>query len=273
MGDVAVLGAGLTGLVAAYLLDAELIGPKNPPQPWAPIWLWDSRSSEEFIQQLFGCFDDVPSSRAEICFVYQGELIPHEVGRDRYSRKVYGEPKEDAGCKGKDNFWYIKFPVPVLASVLQSKVPILEDRVVAVDTEKNIVTTENHGKKEYAEIYSTIPLNIMLGLTGYSYLDLGIEKPMYKLLYYEVDYSPPFQIASCFNITYVCDPSPTTRIFDMQNYYVIETTEQTTLGSAPKILNKIDLKKIDDVKLIGRYARWNPDILLHNVIEELMRAR
>lgn len=271
--DIAVLGSGITGLIAGYLLDADVIGIHEPPQPWVPIYLWDTRCTQDFIMEVFGYADEAPSVKAEICFVYDGEIIPPKVGRDLYSRKVYGEPKSNAGCKGRNSFRYLKIPVPVLASYLQKKVTKVYDEIVHVDAENNLVELADGNVIEYAEIYSTIPLNVMLQLTGYTHDDLDIPTPKVRLMYYDLDYIPPFQLADCFTITYVCDQSEITRVFNMNSYFVVESTEPHKVGAAPKLLNKIGLKKIDNVKLIGRYGTWDPDILLHNVIEELMRVR
>ena len=267
MQHVYVIGGGITGMITGYLKNATVITDSTTFPCWMPVFLWSTNATKKFVQQLFGDKCDVRTAKARIAFTYNGYLIANDVGRELYSIKVYNTVKQKAACKGRDEFEYIDIPVQVIYEKLKCKVRQIRDKVVRIDTDQCKITLASGRELEYTELYSTVPLPVFEKLVA---CKVTTEEYKWLNMYYALNIDCNTKFDYDIRILYVSDRSPVTRIFNMGNYFVMESLNRLEFGPVMKVINRIGMQEFDSIKLIGRNAMWDPNIMLHHVIEGVM---
>ena len=262
-----VIGGGIVGLIAGYLKNAVVISKSFGMNQYAPVWLHCHKVTEKFLQEL----GINPATTTINIRVFDGdkvrEVMPGD--REKYSMKVWGTVENHVMAEGKKHIEVFDYPVTKLYNLLLKKVQCIQGEVVGIDTNLQVIwvdTGDGLRSFSYSELISTIPLNILCEI-------LGIED-------YQFEYKTIYGTVTLANRAKV-QPQKNEIIYDVSDSIFYRHTcpkpglvlsESVVAGDIVvgwKIKNKIGLKELDGIKLVGRYARWIPKYYIHDALKDL----
>ena len=265
--DSFVIGGGIVGLIAGYLKGSVVISNSFEPRFYGPIWLHYHKSTERFLNML-GIEPEVATVKV---LVYDGNEIREPTKNDKiqYSLKVWGDYQEHTMSEGKKLIKIFDYPIGELYKQLLDQVKTIIGEVVSIDPDLQLITVDTpYGVMtvEYSELISTIPLNVLCEILGIDDYDF-----VYKTIYgtFLPDYYFQFTIEDK-QIVYDISQSPFYRHTKYSGGWLLSESViggDMTIGK--KIKNKIGLKELDGIKLVGRYARWIPKYYIHDALQDL----
>ena len=280
-----VLGAGLAGLVIGYIKDIPVIGKEIGGQAanevnLGPRILDANYNSVRFLNRLYkkDMVEEVEVFNPTYFFngTFHNEL--NDDMRSKYFNKTRGTYKFTPSSMSGGNTQLLGWDMQKIGLVkkLKEAVNFRQEEVFQVDHKRLIVNG-----KEYKSIINTIPLPIFLRLCGLPALDLkakqtnfAITKSSFDKDYsyiYIVDEELPFhRITNIGNNKHVFESHTA---FDNKNIEcfgkLFEIEKEICIRDC-QIINNYDFRKIGNIELEGRYARWTQAIKISSIIDNIM---
>lgn len=262
-----VIGGGIVGLIAGYIKKATVISKSFGMNQYAPVWLHYHEATKKFLSSL-GI--DPPVTTINIR-VFDGNEIRDVTPSDKeeYSLKVWGAVENHVMAEGKKKIKVFDYPVSDLYKRLLSEVHCIRGEVIGIDPNLQIIWVDLGNKLKsfsYSELISTIPLNILCEI-------LEIEE-------YPFEYKTIYGTITPVSRARV-QPQENEIIYDISDSIFYRHTcpkpglvlsESVVAGDFVigwKIKNKIGLKELEGIKLVGRYARWIPKYYIHDALQDL----
>jgi hypothetical protein len=291
MKDVYVLGGGISGLVAAYLLDVPVItdhvGGQNSAQsfPLGPRYIHSVPETRELLGSL-GL--DTDERMIEVGYFYEGSY--HKALRAdlvaEYNLKTRGMIDVSSNV-GEGPFKALKTSFPELIKKLSERTEVIIDTIYEIRRSELLGEKGTYG---FSKLISTIPLPRLYSLFG---------KPSSRWRYVSVMYclsrwvEPPHPVEAFDDFDYVYFPEreyPYYRVTKTEEGFVYEYAllqgvptdagditawgDNTIIQRYGKILPPYRLPPpAKNVYLLGRYGEWDDDVLLQDVVRRCIGLR
>ena len=277
--NIIILGGGITGLTAGYLLNAPVItsevgGQNSEKFPLGPRYVHATKETKTFVKSL-GLNSEERTVKVGYYYNhdYHTTISPEYVFE--YNLKTRGAVSSKSSI-GMGSFNALKTSFSELIKVLEPKVEIVKDMIFKISG--NTLFGVN-GTYTFKKLISTIPLPELCELyemkVGFNYVSIG---------YLFSDFDESFFFTETFgDFDYVYFPErmyPYYRVTKVDKGFVYEFaspdkmrclfSQNCVWQKYGKILdNRIpDFPK--NIILLGRYGEFNDDIMYHDVLSKLL---
>jgi len=274
--DIVVLGGGITGLTAGYLLNAPVVtsnvgGQSSCSFPLGPRYIHSTPETKEFISSLGLSIDE---RTVKVGYFYKGKYhtkIPKRLVAE-YNMKTRGT-SDTSSSIGRGSFKALSTSFNDVIDRLSGKVEVIIDYI------KKISGNTLHGEKgdyKFRVLISTIPLPRLYELYSlhppFRYISIG---------YCFSSFDESFFLAQTFgDFDYVYFPErkyPYYRITKTDEGFVYEFVydEKLTYPDGMvwqefgKILPPTFGPPADNVILLGRFGKWIDDYLFQDVLRDI----
>lgn len=294
-----VLGAGPVGLVAAYVLSTDCVVGTVPGgggvRTWAPTFVWRNDAMERLLRSL-----GAPTTTREVRVGYLGptgiKLVASASEREEYYRRSRGIPADvdvklpsSAMSSGRRTFEAFDLSMDALTNALLCAVRVVEKTVVRIGARDRTAVAffEDGSVLETEEMINTLPAPVFdrlagrLGRTweaGKKVFVRGVDRfgldraRMEGLSYlYVTDPDLEFDRVNLLDdVVYEFnDREPTPAFLETVEGEVVTRGRFQIRGEPRKRRDD----KIPEIKHVGRLARWDHRIRVHDVAEECYAAR
>lgn len=279
-----ILGAGISGLILSHRLTQK--GRKHLLIERNDLPMKDTGAGFYYLHQaLFG--DETPMK-----VIVTG--CP-DADESTYAQKVYGDPSvRPVSIKGqREEHQGFKLSKELIINKVKPKVQT-GCEVICINPDDHWVSTSDGRFWPYDQLHSTIPLPMLLSLSGRSSLVEFHSRPI-QIKTVPVSEAAAFQKADPNEmLSHYCGAKCHSWYrythTDGQELVAVETTEQPPMYGARNLYpGKIwytpgqegadryaledlrgALRDLDGIHLWGRYATWTPKMLTHHVWKEAM---
>lgn len=276
--EIIVLGGGVTGLTASFLLDIPVVS-KGVPTYRGPHYVWKTPETS-FLMHKLGIS---ATKKIKIGYLNEKQILqPSPTLLALYKEKI-GDPNASmSDCKTELDVFDITFPG--LRNILQDQVRaknlLIEDRVISI---KDHTLYGEKTTIKFDILVSTIPLPSLLQLLNKPYQHLyDTLLPLYFLYahvppgpVWDYDYSYWFGPEAFYRITPkeapICELELTTPNMQLPRGWGPITG--LTRSSFGRIIKKVDIKLPPHIKTLGRYASWEPRWRLPDTIRAIRRVK
>ena len=274
--DIYVLGGGITGLAAGYILDLPVItkevgGQLSSNFSLGPRFIHSKKETREFVKRL-GL--PITERQVKIGYFYDNDYhdsIPPSLVNE-YNLKTRGTIDVTSSI-GKSSFTALKVSFSDVIEKLRQRVKIIQDKILRITADEMFGLK---GKYKYRKIISTIPLPELYSLCRiyrtFNYRPIG---------YNFVTFDEALIRESTFNYDYVYYPElkyPQYRITKVSRGFVYEycyspfikypiRTIWHDMGKILPTLRAVSPSK--KIILLGRFAEWNDNIMFHHILQKL----
>ena len=251
---VLVLGAGINGLISAYFYDGTIIAPLLS-LPKGPVYLYKSPETKKFLEEL-----DIYRTEKEIKI---GFLDESGWVSDKISKREWNnyEIKTKRARSRPEKFRYYNFDWKEMIIKLSRYADMVQDEIHRVDPVEMKVYGEK-GKYKYDLLVSTIPATIFSELVGERFELEGtpIHFRTWRL-----------ESKHYLSYDYIYDINPSSDRLRITPYHYCQIEEHLGRPShAYKIIGGKPLE-YDNVKYIGRLAKWDRNSFISDEIKLLYR--
>ena len=266
-----VLGGGISGTIAGYILNAPVVTrPEKPiPFPLGPQYLYADPLTEKLLQTL-----GLPTTTRTVKFGFFDPDVGVSEPTPELAERYYISTRNR-----RPPHWWISrhtkffeaFEVSPrrLHETLKRKVEIIYDEIYAIDLKRKVLIGEE--KHHYDKLVSTIPLPVFSRLSGLHLEGTLSWKPItFRRVHvdelpfdiYETEFDYVYLIGhDVYRVTRHTPPYVVEEILGESEGHVLQYGK--ILGGRP-----ITIK---DVVFLGRYAEWNPRILVHHVLRKTVK--
>jgi hypothetical protein len=306
-----ILGGGPAGLIAAYYFEDHKIIDKNPlgqlnlPFIPGPRLLQYTKNMEKFIKEIIP--DKVLNYETAVIGFNENNTVsdkPSESFRALYSKKTRGTKKSESSFLsegmteirhieisdyGEDSY---KILFTKLLEILKKRGQLIESTVDNIDIRKNTISFSDGTISEYHHIISTLNLNILSKLsneTDLSMFDLSTSKKCF----YKAEYKSTIDEmlkdkkhpSLWYDYVYSADTNWTRQTF-FRDYIVYESAEPIEgdeiqgnkilmkFENLPiQIKNSIDIRRIDGIDMLGRFAQWSHQVKANEVLDRVLELK
>jgi len=300
-----ILGAGISGILTSYfnpeavLIDKQPFGQLSPKFDLGPRHV---HYSKEIIKILKQEKIKYTIENIKIGYIKNNKSVKiKNIDLNEYFLKSRGEElstKQSVLNSSKERFKAIVFNQKSFFKKILKNKKIIQNNIKEIKIKNNlfIITLDNKEKIETKEIISCIPFDILLKC-------LGVEKEIIKkfkkkeILFLTVNKSPiNFKDKNFF---YIIDNSykfhritktsqkkycmefllennsfldiiKENLFFNIKNIIILNSQIVETQETKRIIKN---FKEKYPIKLIGRYAEWDRDLKINNIIEKIIKER
>ena len=306
-----ILGAGPAGLIAAYyfseykIIDEKPLGQLNLPFIPGPRLLQATDNMKSFIKEV------LPKSQisleiATIGFNENGEVNdePSKQFRKLYSKKTRGRDTSESSFLsegmteiqhveidglGEDSY---KFLFTELLKIIENRGQLIKTSVKNLDVlERNIEFTDGTSS-DYNNIISTLNLNVMKKITPH-WTDMYWSLETTNKSFYKTEYSKTLDDmmeskkhpSLWYDYVYSADTDWTRQTF-FRDYIVYESAEPIKGESIQgnkilmkfenlpiQIKNSIDIRRVDGVDMLGRFAQWSHQVKANEVLDRVLELK
>jgi len=295
-----ILGGGITGLIWKYyrpeykIITQNIGGQMASKFNLGPRLLHVNPDTEMLLKKL-----RLSVTKKKISVGY-GYPIPTMFPRKNFREQYYFKSRNlnktkvnnlDESVMTGNKSYYLAYTVEMdeLVKALIENInhnDIVQDKIISIDTKKQIVCTENSNFK-YNKVISTIPKKIFCNLAKIPDSNYQSSSTLFVL----TDYPQSMYIG--YNYVYVSDDKTpfhrVSKIDQISKNLVFELSEKYDICDLEKyfIQNNIDVKIIDSIRVAGtqirtnlntdkfsniifsgRYGTWNHNIKTEDVIRE-----
>jgi len=278
-----ILGGGLVGLVTAYYNPSYTVIDelKSRPNgfPCGPEYLWHTPDVVDLLDDL-----KLDYNVKKIIIKYGNGSDDDTLNKSIYYSKsrcspVVIPPSHKAVCEGKGEIDIVDVNFTTLRLELLKHVNVIEGRAHHIMYTNFMI---DHSRYEYDKLISTIPAPIFFK----DYVQGQYDR---KFLYTSKIFQRVFTTINNADVIYICDPSLNisriTKVNDETVVYEYNVTEdqyervmELTKNNMniqgrriAQVISSEPVKDIDNVKFVGRYARWEHGIKMHDVIKEVKK--
>ena len=263
---IVIVGAGLTGILTAYLLKDKF-----------DVIVYESRSSLNLTAPAFWLFKHIPN----ISMNEQRLLGILPSSKEQYLQKVYGKVIPATfrweGAKVSTVWDYN------LDEIVPKVLPLVQfnTKMIKVKLYEKIIELERNGKMfedRYDLLISTTPFPVLakslnISVNNLEYVPIGVRIERAKL---DTDVNTQIYISdicvSAYRITYVAQSRTIYAEYSLSNPFN-RYKKYDMIMTPGRVLRSKDIEKYipfleeNDIHLLGRYARWNPDFLVENAYD------
>jgi len=283
-----ILGGGLSGLVCGVLDPSALIitnsvGGVARTENIAPFMIHFSLKAMQFLSAI-GCPYNLSTCR--VGYYYGNEVhdeLPALLAKMYYIKSRGREPEPvdyEAVKKLGGDFLYL---AASLEGFIKSMMKIIGERririhnIEEVDLEAREIKVEKKGYRFYGELTSTLPACVFFPLINRRDIDFAVkgkrfeleDEPKYDIKGYDYVYFPEVESPDMLlRITKRADGKYT---HEYPYSHMVDYKKEAGVAPYAYILEPKEIPKVKGVKFVGRYAQWKDSILIHNVIEELLK--
>jgi hypothetical protein len=288
-----ILGSGISALIYAYfnkdyfIIGERIGGQMNAPFELGPRYL--HKSSDKIIKFLDELEVEYKNDIIRVGYIDDSGFIesPDQKFREKYYMKSRGVKTLEGfdssvmnSNKSEFEILRVNFKDMILKLFMKLSDRIYEGKVNKIDLKNKTLEANSKDKElffKYENLVSTIPLNIFSKIS-----ELGLNLESYDMSYCFLKQCP-IDLKS-FDYVYDCRSSRDYhRITKVDNGFVLdffgsknifEPKSEFKVGENLVILKDsqiVPLKeevKVNDIKFVGRYGKWDRHIKIENVIEE-----
>jgi hypothetical protein len=276
--EILVLGGGITGLTAGYLLNVPVIttkigGQASNPFPLGPRYIHSTPETKIFVQSL-GLNTD--TRKIKVGYFYNNsyhEKLPKNLIKE-YSLKTRGITNTSTSItEGSFEALYITFNN--IIKKLSEKVEIIEDRIYRINRNTLYGMRKNY---RFKKLISTIPLPKLYSLYGLSslfrYIPIGYcystldESFFFAETFRDFDYVYfPERKYPYYRVTKVVGGFVYEFTYNYENKYPREIIWQ----EFGKILPSSNIRPPrNNVILLGRFGKWKDNYLFQDVLKDIL---
>jgi len=275
-----ILGGGIAGLVTALFNDdCEIVTKENNVEfPLGPSLIHYNRENEYLLRKL-GL--STATKKIKVGYVYKDKI--YDVVTDEMHKEYLEKTRTFAQKSHKMSESFEAFTVSIselmkfLEEKFRKKTFYAEVVYINLSEKLVIVKVDNGGKVliSYDKMFSTIPLNAFIKLAEISNFEKTFALP---ITFVRTEMSNVQSYLEDYDYAYVMDDTePFYRVsrVDEENA-VLEFVGKAVpekYKNAMRICRKCGKLKsveklpvIDDIEFVGRFGRWNDEILLQDVV-------
>ena len=304
-----ILGGGPAGLIAAYYLDDHKVIDKNPlgqlnlPFIPGPRLLQYTKNMDNFIKEIFPD-KEISYEVATIGFNENNIVtdMPSKNFRKLYSKKTRGTDKSESSFLsegmteirhieiadyGEDSY---KILFTKLLEIIKKREQLIDTTVKNIDVRNKVITFDDETESEYHHIISTLNLNILRKIN--TIFDVDFDLSTSKKCFYQTEYKNDIKESYdknhpslWYDYVYSSDTDWTRQTF-FRDYIVYESAEPIEGDSIQgnKVLMKfenlpiqikksIDVRKIDGMDMLGRFAQWSHRMKANEVLDRVLELK
>jgi len=283
-----ILGGGISGLICGVLEPSALIltdtiGGVAKTESIAPFMIHFSEKAMQFLNAIQCPYK---LSVCKVGYYYEGKIhdvLPVEFAKEYYikSRGRMPEPSEyEAKKKHEGDFLYLDVRLQELIDCMVGIIEMKRTRIKlcqieGISFDRREVRTNKGKFLFYNDLISTLPAHIFFSVINrrdIEFLARGKRfeertASEYDIKNYDYVYFPEQKIKE-LRIT---KQSSEKYIHEYTWRPLVDEKKEGGIVSYAYILEPKKIPKVKGVKFVGRYAEWNDELLIHNVIERLMK--
>lgn len=288
-----ILGSGLVGLIASYYTGYRVIGDKKGGQfnskfSLGPRYLHDTRYTRKFLDR-FGV--RYSSRTIKVGYYLSGKISDtiDDSQRLNYYLKSRGltlDKLENPNLKptmssGKNKFSILEFNMEELIEKLPG---IINDRITGINVDRKTMIGSIDNSYKYDNLICTIPLTTFYRLLGVPsslkfnsivfilYSNFKIDLKDYDYLYF-IDSNMMLNRAAKCGRNIVAETSIRFEEKERWKYSKFGSAIDYGFIKYGHVIGNSTTPTFNGVRFLGRYAEWNHNQRLHNIIEKFERNK
>lgn len=284
-----ILGGGISGLLQAYfnpdavIISDQIGGQFSSKFQLGPKYLHVDKYTKKFLNELN---ITTKIKRIKIGFFYDGKLHSNntEENRKKYFLKTRGETKKPyKSVMSADKTKFDSFNIDVVEIINKIKEKMsnesILEKAIKIDIDNKLITTKSKIIK-YSNLISTIPLNTFLFLCNKIKEAKQYKSYPTTFIYQNTYKECPFNDFQDYDYVYVSEPEYLFhRITKITNGLVYEhkgdlvpisinDTDRVVMKIGQLVQNNIKIE-YKNIKFCGRYAKWQHNLLVNDLLKEL----